>query len=139
MSDESANPSCISHLSIGTNDLPRARAFYDAVLATLGCKVILEHPGAVAYGRLYPEFWVQAPIDGRPASTGNGSHVGFLANSKAQVDAFHAGARDDGAPGPRPEYGEPYYGCFIRDPDGHKVEASYWDPGQGFDSHDHTH
>ncbi len=75
MSDESANPSCISHLSIGTNDFPRARAFYDAVMAALGCKVILEYPGAVAYGKLYPEFWVQAPIDGRPASVGNGSHV----------------------------------------------------------------
>ena len=93
MSDESANPSCISHLSIGTNDFPRARAFYDAVMAALGCKVILEYPGAVAYGKLYPEFWVQAPIDGRPASVGNGSHVGFFADSKAQVDAFHAAAR----------------------------------------------
>ncbi|VTQ01107.1 glyoxalase [Pseudomonas aeruginosa] len=104
MSDESANPSCISHLSIGTNDFPRARAFYDAVMAALGCKVILEYPGAVAYGKLYPEFWVQAPIDGRPASVGNGSHVGFFADSKAQVDAFHAaalaaGADDEGAPG----------------------------------------
>ena len=91
--------------------------------------VILEYPGAVAYGKLYPEFWVQAPIDGRPASVGNGSHVGFFADSKAQVDAFHAaaltaGAGDEGAPGPRPLYGEPYYGCFIRDLDGHKVEAS---------------
>ncbi len=105
MSDESANPSCISHLSIGTNDFPRARAFYDAVMAALGCKVILEYPGAVAYGKLYPEFWVQAPIDGRPASVGNGSHVGFFADSKAQVDAFHAaalaaGARDEGRAGP---------------------------------------
>ncbi|MBN0274096.1 VOC family protein, partial [Pseudomonas aeruginosa] len=63
MSDESANPSCISHLSIGTNDFLRARAFYDTVMAALGCKVILEYPGAVAYGKLYPEFWVQAPID----------------------------------------------------------------------------
>lgn len=88
MSDESANPSCISHLSIGTNDFPRARAFYDAVMAALGCKVILEYPGAVAYGKLYPEFWVQAPIDGRPASVGNGSHVGLFADSKAQVDAL---------------------------------------------------
>lgn len=115
MSDESANPSCISHLSIGTNDFPRARAFYDAVMAALGCKVILEYPGAVAYGKLYPEFWVQAPIDGRPASVGNGSHVGFFADSKAQVDAFHAaalaaGADDEGAPGPRPLTASPTTG-----------------------------
>ena len=53
--------------------------------------------------------------------------------------ALAAGARDEGAPGPRPLYGEPYYGCFIRDLDGHKVEASYWDMSQGFDAHDHAH
>ena len=51
MSDESANPSCISHLSIGTNDFPRARAFYDTVMAALGCKVILEYPGACRQSR----------------------------------------------------------------------------------------
>jgi predicted lactoylglutathione lyase len=55
-----------------------------------------------------------------------------MAGDKAQVHAFHeaalaAGAKDEGAPGPRPEYGEPYYGCFVRDPDGHKIEAAYWD------------
>ncbi|MBF2952237.1 VOC family protein, partial [Pseudomonas aeruginosa] len=53
--------------------------------------------------------------------------------------ALAAGADDEGAPGPRPLYGEPYYGCFIRDLDGHKVEASYWDMSQGFDVHDHAH
>jgi catechol 2,3-dioxygenase-like lactoylglutathione lyase family enzyme len=75
---------------------------------------------------------VQTPIDGRPASVGNGTHFGFWADDKEQVHAFHraalaAGAKDEGAPGPRPEYGEPYYGCFVRDPDGHKIEAAYWD------------
>jgi catechol 2,3-dioxygenase-like lactoylglutathione lyase family enzyme len=92
----------------------------------------MEHPGAVAYGRNYPEFWVQAPIDGQKASVGNGTHFGFVAASKAEVDAFHtaavaAGAADDGKPGPRPHYGPPYYGCFVRDPDGHKIEAAFWD------------
>lgn len=125
-------PSILSHVSIGTNDFDRAVAFYDAALAALGIGRMMEHPGAVAYGRQYPEFWVQVPIDSRPATVGNGTHIGFLASSRAAVDAFHAaaleaGATDDGAPGPRPLYGAPYYGCFVRDPDGHKVEASSWD------------
>lgn len=125
-------PSIISHVSIGTNDFTRACAFYDRVLPALGCRRILEHPGAVAWGKQFPEFWVQTPIDGAPASVGNGTHVGFIAPSQEAVDAFYraaleAGAQGDGAPGPRPHYGAPYYGCFVRDLDGHKVEAAYWD------------
>lgn len=127
-----ANPSILSHVSIGTSDFDRATRFYDTLLATLGCRRIMEHPGAVAYGRAYPEFWVQTPIDGKAASIGNGTHFGFSAASKAEVDAFHAagvaaGATDNGAPGPRADYGAPYYGCFLRDPDGHKIEATFWD------------
>jgi len=126
--DES--PSIISHVSIGTNDFDRAVAFYDKVLEVIGCKRIMEHPGAVAYGRAFPEFWVQTPIDGEKAAPGNGTHVGFIAPTKEAVNDFHrvaieAGATDDGAPGPRPEYGEPYYGAFVHDPDGHKIEAVY--------------
>ncbi|MBT8765349.1 VOC family protein [Metapseudomonas boanensis] len=126
------NPSILSHVSLGTNDFERAVAFYDKVLPTLGCKRIMQHPGAVAYGREYPEFWVQTPIDGRPASVGNGTHIGFFAPDKAAVMAFYeaaldAGAKGEGEPGPRPDYGDPYFGCFVRDPDGHKIEASYWD------------
>ncbi|MEO1018605.1 MAG: VOC family protein [Pseudomonadota bacterium] len=124
--------SILSHISIGTNEFDRAVAFYDRVLPSLGCKRIMEHPGAVAWGKLYPEFWVQTPVDGEPASIGNGTHISFLALDQASVDAFHksaieAAAQDDGAPGPRPMYGEPYYGCFVRDLDGHKIEAAYWD------------
>ncbi len=75
---------------------------------------------------------MQGPIDGAPATVGNGTHLAFFATSREAVDAFHAaaleaGATDDGAPGPRPEYGAPYYGCFVRDPDGHKIEATFWD------------
>jgi catechol 2,3-dioxygenase-like lactoylglutathione lyase family enzyme len=133
MADDAAfNPSILSHVSIGINDFARATAFYDRVLAPLKIKRIMEHPGAVAYGKLYPEFWVQAPLDGAAASVGNGTHIGFFALSKAEVDAFHreglaAGARDEGAPGPREEYGAPYYGAFLRDLDGHKIEATFWD------------
>ena len=125
-------PSIINHVSIGTNDFDRAVAFYDKVLAVLGCKRIMEHPGGVAYGKLYPEFWVQVPLDGGKAEAGNGVHIAFFATSEDQVKAFYeaaleAGATSDGAPGPRPEYGEPYHGCFVRDLDGHKIEATFWD------------
>jgi catechol 2,3-dioxygenase-like lactoylglutathione lyase family enzyme len=128
----SENPSIISHVSVGTNRFDEARAFYGKVLAVLGCKIIMEHPGAVAFGRRFPEFWVQKPYDGGEAQTGNGIHFGFVAGSKAEVDAFHrvaiaSGAEDDGGPGGRADYGEPYYGCFVRDLDGHKIEAAFWD------------
>ncbi|MDE1463463.1 VOC family protein [Spartinivicinus poritis] len=130
MSDDM--PSIISHVSIGTNQFEQAVSFYDRVLEPLGCRRVMEHPGAVAYGRQFPEFWVQAPIDGKAATIGNGTHIGFLAPSKQVVDAFYqaavaAGAKEEGAPGPRQEYGEPYYGCFVRDLDGHKIEAHFWD------------
>lgn len=125
------NPSILSHVSIGTNNFAQSVAFYDAVLPTLGCRRLLEHPNAVAYGKQYPEFWVQTPIDGQPATVGNGTHIGFIAATKEAVHAFYeaalaAGGIDEGSPGGRPDYGEPYYGCFVRDPDGHKVEASFW-------------
>ena len=126
------SPSVISHVSVGTNNFERARAFYDAVMPCVGARVIMEHPGAVAYGRQFPEFWLQLPHDGNPASVGNGFHIGFIADNKEQVQAFYdaaiaAGASCDGPPGPRPLYGEPYYGCFVRDLDGHKIEAAFWD------------
>ncbi len=126
------NPSILSHVSLGTNRFVEARAFYEKVLAELGCKVILEHPGATAFGKIYQEFWLQAPHDGKSATVGNGTHVGFFAASRAEVDAFFhtaiaAGAFPDGEPGGREHYGAPYYGCFVRDLDGNKIEATFWD------------
>ncbi len=126
------SPSVISHVSIGANDFDKLRAFYDAVMPSVGAKALMEHPGATAYGRQFPEFWIGAPHDGKPASVGNGFHIGFIADDKDQVHAFYdaaiaAGATCDGPPGPRPLYGEPYYGCFVLDPEGHKIEAAFWD------------
>jgi catechol 2,3-dioxygenase-like lactoylglutathione lyase family enzyme len=126
------NPSILSHISIGTNQFAQAVAFYDRVLPTIGCKRMMEYPDAVAYGKMYPEFWVQTPFDGQSANVGNGIHIAFIAPSKEAVHAFHgaalmAGGVDEGAPAGRPHYGEPYYGCFVRDLDGHKIEATYWD------------
>lgn len=131
-----AAPPALSHISLSTNRFDEAVAFYDAVLATLGVRRVLdlsEHQ-AIAYGRAFPEFWIQRPHDGQPAQVANGVHVAFLAESHAQVDAFHQaalvhGARCDGPPGARPHYGDEYYGCFVRDLDGHKIEAMAWNTG----------
>lgn len=126
------SPSILSHISVGTNRFDEARKFYDAVMSTLGAKPVMEFPGAVAYGRQFPEFWLQTPMDGHKATTANGAHFGFNAPSKETVQAFYDaalanGATCDGKPGPRPAYGDPYYGCFVRDLDGHKIEAAFWD------------
>ena len=123
-------PNIMSHVSIGTNDLPAALDFYDVVLATVGGERQHEVPGVtVAYGKLFPEYWVQRPLDGARASAANGVHFSFIAPDCDAVHAFHAaalaeGGVDAGPPGPRPEYGPDYYGCFVYDLDGHKIEAS---------------
>ncbi|KGJ89332.1 VOC family protein [Thalassotalea sp. ND16A] len=122
----------LCHLSIGSNQLDKAIKFYDIVLSTLDINRVIEHEQAVAYGKGYPTFWLQVPYDKQPATVANGSHIGFMATSKAQVQDFYQTALDagglcNGKPGPRAEYGEPYYGCFIIDLDGHRIEASFWD------------
>ena len=127
------NPSIMSHVSLGTNQFEKAIDFYDAVLGTIGAKRVMdltEH-GAIAYGKQFPEFWVGGTFDEKPAETANGVHFAFLAPSQEAVDKFYAmaiekGASGDGEPGPRPHYGEQYYGCFVRDLDGHKIEAMFW-------------
>lgn len=127
------NPSILSHVSVGVADLDRAAAFYDAVLGALGIGRVVDLPVAIAYGRAFPEFWIGLPFDGGAASAGNGAHVGFLARSRAEVDAFWeaalaSGGTGDGAPGPRADYGPGYWGAYARDPDGNKVEAQWSDP-----------
>lgn len=129
----SENPSIMAHVSAGSNRLPEAIAFYDKVLATIGATRIVDIPDiGVAWGKAFPEFWLQKPHNHEPAETANGVHFAFLAASPAEVDAFYAaaleaGATGDGEPGPRIEYSQAYYGCFLRDLDGHKIEAMYWD------------
>ena len=119
----------LHHVSVGVADVERAGRFYDAVMKTLGCRRVMEFlPYAIAYGARLPEFWVQLPHDRRPASVGNGVHTAFSAKNKNAVRAFHraaldAGGMNDGDPGPRPDYGDSYYGAFVRDPDGNKIEA----------------
>lgn len=123
--------SMIDHVSIPVKDLDCAAGFYDAVLATLGLGRRKERPGAIGYGpenRPAPVFWILAGGEPGCASSGSGLHVSFQAPSRASVDAFHAtalhhGAKDAGQPGLRPQYTMPFYGAFVLDLDGFKVEA----------------
>jgi catechol 2,3-dioxygenase-like lactoylglutathione lyase family enzyme len=118
-----------SHVTLGTNDLDRARLFYEPVMAALGIGVPFALPGMLIYGEMTgPKLFVLAPFDGAAATSGNGTHAALLAKSRAEVDAFHAaalehGGRDEGAPGLRPHYHANYYGAYVRDPDGNKLQA----------------
>lgn len=80
-------PSIMTHVSIGTNDFDKALAIYDKVMPTIGAEKKMSIPGAVAYGKMFPECWVQQPI-GRNSTVSNGTHVGLFAADKEQVDAF---------------------------------------------------
>lgn len=120
----------LDHLSIGVSDFARSGAFYDAVLATLGYVRVLTHPRALGWGppgAKDESFAILSSGEGaRPP--GVGCHIAFVAANPAQVDEFHAvamreGAADDGAPGPRPAYGDGYYAAFVKDLDGYRIEA----------------
>lgn len=117
------------HVTVGTNDLERAARFYDAVMATLGHGRFPEAGETfVGYGSGNGVFFVMTPFDGRAATVGNGVHVAFLAPSRAAVDAFYeaalaAGGTDEGPPGLRPHYHADYYGAYVRDLDGNKLQA----------------
>ncbi len=118
-----------SHITLGSNDLDRSRAFYEPVMAALGVEQPFELPGTLAFGTLTgPKLFVLSPFDGGDASVGNGAHAAFLAPDRAAVDAFHAaalahGGSCEGPPGPRPHYHANYYGAYVRDPDGNKLQA----------------
>ena len=118
----------IHHASVGSSDLARSRIFYQAVIPLLGYRLVSEDEQSLDYGAGDVEFSVECPLDGAPASGGNGTHIAFKARDQAAVNAFYReglvnGGRDAGAPGLRPEYDANYYGAFLFDPDGTKIEA----------------
>ena len=124
--------SIIDHISIGTSDFKRAVAFYDAVLAALGYERVAfyEEYFAAGYGEKGgpASFWVGSPQSGEPASAGSGAHYCFKAPSQDAVNTFYdtaikMGATCNGKPGPRPHYSDAYYGGFVIDHDGNKLEA----------------
>lgn len=122
-----------SHVQVGARDLERLAAFYDAVLAPLGLERMPAEddggpPGVIWHrpGTRWPQFVVQLPFNGLPATWGNGWQVSFAAPSRQAVDAAHRaalahGGTDEGAPGLRPHYAPDYYGAYCRDPEGNKL------------------
>jgi catechol 2,3-dioxygenase-like lactoylglutathione lyase family enzyme len=129
-SDPPGMPAFIDHISIPVTGFEKSAAFYDATLATLGLRRRKQRDGAIGWGPddvLPPIFWIHAREPGH-ATPGIGLHLSFRAKDRAEVDAFHAtalqyGGTDAGAPGERPQYTAGFYGCFILDPDGFKIEA----------------
>ena len=123
----------LDHVSIPVADIKRARAFYDATLAPLGFKRMMNFDGeegnsALGYGTDHPWFWIGREDSRRTAAVSKGSHIAFRAPNRAAVDAFYgaaiaAGAADNGAPGLRPNYHPAYYAAFVFDLDGHHIEA----------------
>jgi catechol 2,3-dioxygenase-like lactoylglutathione lyase family enzyme len=120
-----------SHIMIGTNNLEKSKAFYDAVLGTLGVP-----PGVVDRHRIFWRtktgvFSTSLPIDGEPACIGNGSTVGFACTSPEQADAWHAaglahgGTTCEDPPGMRGVVGNSMYLAYLRDPDGNKICGLY--------------
>lgn len=119
-----------SYVTVGASDSAQSKAFYDAVFATIGWAKHFEFPGWRAYSEGGAgeglTFWVAKPFDGGPASAGNGSMTGFFVKSHEEVDAFRGaalanGGSDEGAPGPRPDYGPKWYAAYVRDPAGNKL------------------
>ena len=118
----------IAYTIVGTNDLEKSAAFYDALLAEIGGKRAMELNGVTLYAGAEgtPFFCIAKPYDGAPATVGNGSMVSFAAKDPAEVDRLHAkalelGATDDGAPGPRTNKTLNFYAGYFRDPDGNKL------------------
>ena len=122
----------LDHVSIPVADMGVARAFYDAALSPLGFKRMMnfDEPTAAAsgYGTDHPWFWIGREEGRKSAPVSQGSHIAFRAPNRAAVDAFYAaamagGAKDNGAPGLRPNYHPNYYAAFVFDRDGHHIEA----------------
>jgi predicted lactoylglutathione lyase len=117
----------ISYVTIGTNDLPRATAFYDALLGEMGASRFMQMDRMIIWGTKpgAPMLAVCTPFDGKAATAGNGTMVAIDAASREMADKLHAralalGGTDEGAPGPR---GDGFYGGYFRDLDGNKFVA----------------
>jgi predicted lactoylglutathione lyase len=122
----------IGYVTVGSNDLEKSRAFYDALMPVIGAGRIMEFgDNFTMYGTSMgrPALAVCKPHDGKPAVAGNGNMAAIACESRATVDALHAkamelGGSDEGAPGVRGEEGpQAFYGAYFRDLDGNKLAA----------------
>jgi catechol 2,3-dioxygenase-like lactoylglutathione lyase family enzyme len=122
----------IAYITLGTNDMARAGAFYDLLFADLGAARVMAHETYIGWstGPDQPIFSVHTPFDGNPATVGNGVMISLAADSPEMVDRLHAralslGATDEGAPGVRADR---YYIGYFRDLDGNKLNFFCMNP-----------
>ncbi len=135
----------IAYVTVGADDITRAERFYSAFLPALGYRLEKYHgdlsytlPKQPGQSVALPDFYVKAPFDGRPASTGNGTMVAFEARCQTQVRDLHAaalaaGGVNEGQPGFRDSYGPRFYVSYLRDPQGNKIalfSSNPDDPGR---------
>lgn len=147
----------LSHVSIGSTkeQMKEMIEFYDIIMDNIGAKrhIVVGQNGvkadgaaaaqqivasndmvAVGYGKYFPEFWVSLPFNEQQQKPGNGVHIAFNCTSADHVkkvydEAIKLGAKDDGPPGPRPQYSDKYYAAYFIDPCGNKMEVMYYDLG----------
>lgn len=117
----------IDHISIAVKELERSVTFYDAFLGELGMTRIVDRPATAGYGKKYPEFWLNLRPESPAVPADVGSHICLRARSEEIVArcfriALSLGGLDEGAPGPRQGEMTAYFGAFIKDPDGNKIE-----------------
>lgn len=135
----------ISYITIGANDITRAKRFYSAFLPELGYQLEENPDGYEGLSctpneqmdphAAWPHIYVKPPFDGRPASAGNGIMIAFKAQSQKQVRELHqaalaAGGSDEGLPGFRDAYGPRFYVGYLRDPQGNKIALFSNDPNE---------
>ncbi len=132
----------IAYVTVGADDIARAKRFYSAFLKALGYE-LTEGPEGLAYALpvqpgdsvALPDFYVKPTFDGRPASAGNGAMIAFEARSQKQVRELHAaalaaGGSDEGQPGFRDNYGPHFFVAYLRDPQGNKIALFSSDPNE---------
>ena len=132
----------IAYVSVGADDIARAKRFYSAFLPALGYD-LEEGPEGLSYTLpvppdqfpVPPDFYVKPPFDGCPASAGNGTMVAFQAHNQKQVRDLHAaalaaGGVDEGQPGFRASYGPQFYVGYLRDPQGNKIALFSSNPSE---------
>lgn len=120
----------ISYTTLGVNDMDRSVRFYDAVFAAIGGERTTASPAWTGYRKKGERalFFLTSPFNRQPATSGNGTMLAFLADSRAAVDGFHAaalahGGSCEGPPGVRPGMDPVFYAAYVRDPDGNKLCA----------------
>ncbi|QND50850.1 VOC family protein [Phyllobacterium sp. 628] len=126
----------IGYTMVGTNNLAKARQFYDPIMSGMGLDECWCDEQLASWGKRedpnYPRFFVGHPFDGGVATIGNGVMTAFRFDDAEIIDrlyklAMQNGGSDEGAPGSRPQYGSGFYGAYVRDPDGNKLAFVCYD------------